>query len=85
MKTITFTLAITGLVISASGFAHEVSEPRKSNVQAQFFTVAAAPHTPEPDTQKKNVTQKENKAKGSETSNTQPDPAYMPYVNDRNE
>ena len=47
--------------------------------------MAAAPYTPEPDTQKKDVAQKENMAKGSETSNTQPDPTYMPYVNGLNE
>ena len=81
MKASAITLALASFSISASAFAHEVIEPRESNVQAQFFTVAAAPRTPEPDLQKKGLAQKENKAKANETTNTQPDPALLPYVN----
>ena len=81
MKTSTLALALASFAISASAFAHEVNEPRESNVQAQFFTVAAAPRTPERHIQKNDTAKKENKAKANETSNTQPDPALLPYVN----
>ena len=81
MKASAITLALASFAISASPSAHEVNEARESNVQAQFFTVAAAPRTPERDIQKKDTAQKENKAKANETSNTQPDPALLPYVN----
>ena len=85
MKTSALTLALASLIVSASAFAHEVNAPRESSVQGRFFNVAAAPRTPEPDIQKKEPAQKENKTKGNETSNTLPDPAYLPYVNGLNE
>lgn len=81
MKATALTLALASLIVSASAFSHDANTSRESNVQAQFFNVAAATRASDRDTQQGNLAQKENRSKRNETGNTQPDAALVPYVN----
>ncbi len=79
MKTLAISITLASLFASASAIAYEANDQRESSLQAQKFHVAAAPSTPDRDT-KKTVLAIDT-AKRGETSNTQPDPEFMPYVN----
>lgn len=79
MKTLAISLTLVSLFASASALAYEANEQRESSLQAQKFHVAAAPSTPDHDANKSNLAP--DTAKHGETSNTQPDPEFMPYVN----
>lgn len=81
MKTTTFTLAITGLVISASAIAHEVNEPRDASEQTPIVTIASVSRTAQKRVQKQDAAQQENRAKANASNNELPDPAFMPYIN----
>lgn len=83
MKKTALTLTIASLIASTSVFSYEAAEQRESSLQAQALHIAAAPSTPDRDADKSNLAP--DTANSGEASNTQPDPAFMPYVNGDND
>ena len=79
MKSTALVLTIASLMASTSAFADEASAQRESNLQVTNFQVAAAPSAPKREANTSTIAS--DTAKRGETSNPQPDPAFMPYVN----
>lgn len=78
MKTLAISIALTSLLAGASAFAADANE--QNDMQNMKYQVAAAPSKPERDAGKGQPGP--DSSKQTETANTQPDPAFMPYVND---
>ena len=79
MKTFTISITLATLFTSASVFAYEANEQRDSRLQAQKIHIAAAPNVSDRGANKSKLAP--DTAKRGEASNTQPDPAFMPYLN----
>ena len=79
MKTLTISITLATLFTSASVFAYEANEQRESRLQAQNFHIAASPSISDRGTNKGKLAP--DTAKRGELSTTQPDPAFMPYLN----
>ena len=81
MKKLAPTIAIVCLLSSNAVFAYQAAEQRESSRETQRLHVVATAHTPERNKSKDSSAVNKEAAKNEASSNTQPDPALMPYVN----
>lgn len=79
MKTLTISITLAALFTSASAFAYEANQQRETSLKAQNRHIATAPSESDRGTNKSKLAP--DTAKRGEASNTQPDPAFMPYLN----
>lgn len=81
MKKTAITFTIACLLSSNAVFAYQAAEQRESSGEAQRYHVAVTTSAPKRDSGKDSPTINEGATKGDASSNVQPDPALMPYVN----